>query len=222
MTASELRTRIWRGSELRRTRFHDEKGALALRRPADLSDCAFALATAILRKTVGVRLRRPWIALPAWRYVKPRLSRSTAVFEWGCGMSTIWYGRHCGEVHAVEDDPEWHRVVSLRAGSASVYCAPDEDAYVDKIREFPRAHFDLIVIDGSHRYGCFQAAPAYLKPGGLLLIDNSDKDRTTQGDLWLIDRDLDRSESAYEVLRFTGWAPGNFFPQETTVVTCRR
>jgi SAM-dependent methyltransferase len=137
-------------------------------------------------------------------------------------MSTIWYGRHCGEVHAVEDDPEWHRVVSLRAGSASVYCAPDEDAYVDKIREFPRAHFDLIVIDGSHRYGCFQAAPAYLKPGGLLLIDNSDKDRTTQGDLWLIDRDLDRSESAYEVLRFTGWAPGNFFPQETTVVTCRR
>ena len=50
----------------------------------------------------------------------------------------------------------------------------------------------------------------------MLLIDNTDKDRTNQGDLYEIDRCLAK-QANYDVYRFTGWTHGNFFPQETTI-----
>jgi predicted O-methyltransferase YrrM len=130
-------------------------------------------------------------------------------------MSTLWYEHNCGEVHAVEDDPNWFKVISGRTKSARVYNLRDQD-YVNKIREFPVGYFDLISIDGSDRLACFEVAQEYLRPGGMLLVDNTDKDRPSKGDLYQIDRRL--AENAdYGVHRFTGWTHGNFFPQETTI-----
>lgn len=130
-------------------------------------------------------------------------------------MSTLWYERNCAEVHAVEDDAAWFEVISKRTRSARVYHLRDQD-YVNKIREFPLGYFDLISIDGSDRLACFEIAEKYLRPGGMLLVDNTDKDRPSKGDLYQIDCRLTES-TAYKVYRFTGWTHGNFFPQETTI-----
>jgi predicted O-methyltransferase YrrM len=130
-------------------------------------------------------------------------------------MSTLWYERNCGEVHAVEDDPDWFKVISGRTKSARVYNLRDQD-YVNKIREFPVGYFDLISIDGSDRLACFEVAQEYLRPGGMLLVDNTDKDRASKGDLYQIDCRLEEN-AQYKVYRFTGWTHGNFFPQETTI-----
>jgi hypothetical protein len=211
-----------RGSELRPTRFHDEKGTLAIRSLRDVGDCAYAFITAIVRKTVGWRAPVPWIALSALRHVKKSLSQDAAIFEWGCGMSTLWYDRNYREVHSVEDNPTWYQNMSSRTKSARVYFLENE-AYVKKFSSFPAGYFDLVVIDGSHRLRCFNEVMrdfSPIKAGGIIVIDNSDKDRTTYGDLWLIDQAL-AADNTLDVKRFTGWSPGNFFPQETTVVQRR-
>jgi hypothetical protein len=214
---SKLWTRIWRGSENRLTRFHDQKGNLPLRCISDIGDCIYAFATTGVRKLLGLRPAIPWIALPALRFIEKSLPRNAVVFEWGSGMSTIWYERHCAEVHAVEDDPAWYETISRRLQSAKIYLLNDED-YIAKISSFPEHYFDMVVIDGNHRYRCFAEVGKRLRPHGLLLIDNSDNDRTTHGDLWRIDQELEDGQGELEIKRFSGWAAGNFFPQETTVV----
>lgn len=115
----------------------------------------------------------------------------------------------------MEDDPDWFGIISRRTRNARVYYLKDQ-AYVNKIQDFPPGYFDLISIDGSQRLACFDMAEPYLKPGGMLLIDNTDKDRITRGDLYQIDSRL-ADHSKYRIHRFTGWTHGNFFSQETTV-----
>ncbi len=210
-----LAKKIWRGSDLRRSRFHDEKGNYALRSAQDVGDAAFGFLTTALRLSIGYRPVLPLIALNAFRFLKTRLDPNARVFEWSSGMSTLWFEDHCAEVHSVEDDLNWFNLISARARSAHLSYLRDQQ-YVNKIRDFPAEYFDLISIDGSERLACFHLADYYLKPGGMLLIDNTDKDRVNLGDLYEIDCSLAKVAN-YEVHRFTGWSHGNFFPQETTV-----
>jgi hypothetical protein len=203
------------GIPLRPSRFHTEKGQFALRGPRDAADAAGALLTAALRVCFGHRTSKPWIASNAFRYLRARLAPSARVFEWGSGMSTVWYDCNCAEVHTVESDAAWCHKVRAQTRRATVYHL-DGPAYVDKICEFPTGYFDLVSVDGARRFECCQAALKQLKTGGLLLVDNTDKDRTTRGDLFRTD-ELLLSTPGLGMLRFVGWPPGNFVPQETTV-----
>lgn len=200
---------------LRPSRFHTEKGQFAIRGARDAADAASAFLTAALRVSFGHLRPEPWIASNAFRYLRATLVPSARVFEWGAGMSTVWYDRNCAEVHAVENNAAWHREVEARTGRAKIYLL-EGSAYVAKIHEFPPEYFDLVSVDGFQRHECCRAALGHLKTGGLLLVDNTDKDRTTGGDLFRTD-ELLCSATGLGVLRFVGWAPGNFAPQETTV-----
>jgi hypothetical protein len=131
-------------------------------------------------------------------------------------MSTLWFERHAGEVLGVEDNAAWCEQVRVRAKKAKVFLLEGQP-YVDKIHEFPRGYFDLISIDGSHRLACLRLALEQASLGTILLVDNTDNDRTTRGDLYVVDGMLDELGPPWEVHRFPGWVPGNFFSSETTV-----
>ena len=103
--------------------------------------------------------------------------------------------------------------------SANMYRLSGDD-YVAKIRDFPMSYFDMIVIDGSSRMSCFQICKPYLAPGGLLVIDDTDKDSHTQGEIFQIDQLLEYSRD-YDVHRFPGWTRGCFFVKETTIAVLR-
>ncbi len=218
VTVRRLYVRLVAGLDpaLRRSRFHTQKGDFALRSPGDGRDCLVALATSLARKALGVRPALPWVTWPAIRFIARRLSGCSTVFEWGAGMSTLWFERRCGEVHSVEDDPVWVDRITRRARKANIYSLEGE-AYVRKICDFPAGYFDLISIDGSHRLACFRLAVERVKPGGMLLLDNTDNDRTTGGDLFVIDQELVRLGDAWEVRRFPGWCPCNLSAGETSV-----
>jgi hypothetical protein len=210
-----LLTKLLRGTDERRTRFHDAKGQLAVRSLQDGLDLAISAATCIARVLFDARLRVPWIALSALRFVQHRLRKDARVFEWGCGMSTLWYVQRCAEVHGVEDNLRWYEYLRERVPANTVHYVAGQQ-YVHAIDEYPAEYFDVVVIDGSSRLACFQRAPAHVKRGGLLVIDNSDADQKQQGDMYKIDQLLAAS-SEWDVHRFVGWAPSNFFAQETTV-----
>ena len=121
-----IATKIWRGSDLRRSRFHDEKGNYALRSARDLGDATYAFLTTVMRVTIGYRPVLPLIALNAFRFLKARLHPNARVFEWSSGMSTLWFEDHCAEVHSVEDDLNWFNLISARAQSAHLSYLRDQ------------------------------------------------------------------------------------------------
>lgn len=205
-------SKLIRADETRKTRLHTSNGRLCL----NLPDMAYALVTAVQRRFFGRLAELPWIALPAYRYLR-RHVQDQVIFEYSSGMSTLWFAKRCAEVHSVEDDPEWfERVSELVAGFPNVHLnlAHARQEYVHKIDAFPEAYFDLICIDGSHRVECFDAALPHLKPGSLLLVDNTDE----ASNLPIVAR-LTELFPAANIRRFAGYPPGNFHPTETII--CR-
>lgn len=46
----------------------------------------------------------------------------------------------------------------------------------------------MVSVDGSHRLACFREAVDHLGRGEVLVLDNTDDDRTTGGELYVIDQ----------------------------------
>lgn len=50
-------------------------------------------------------------------------------------------------------------------------------AYVDQLRAFPDAIFDVILVDGACRDACIVVAAEKVKPGGIVVVDSADEQR---------------------------------------------
>jgi predicted O-methyltransferase YrrM len=125
------------------------------------------------------------------------LAGRARVFEYGSGASTMWLGRRAGEVHSVEHDRGFYEFLSPQLASLAhvhlrlVEPQPrprprtpsrrrgqqglDFTAYVASIDAVPGA-FDLVVVDGRARVASARRALPRLAPGGLLVLDNANRD----------------------------------------------
>ncbi|QOY85092.1 O-methyltransferase [Paludibaculum fermentans] len=198
-----------------RRRIFDEKGQCGVQSVRGVTDAGFALGTAISRVVCSHLLVRPWITSDAFRFLKKQVRPGMRVFEWGSGMSTLWYDQQGFEVHAVEDNAQWADIVRKKLRRGSLYHLSGQD-YVQKIGAFEKDYFDIITVDGRHRLACYRQLLERRRPGLIAIIDNTDKDRHG-GDLLEVDRDLDKLPDA-RVFRFPGYAAGSFFAQETSIV----
>ncbi|HYM29915.1 MAG TPA: hypothetical protein VEU47_01360 [Candidatus Cybelea sp.] len=116
----------------------------------------------------------PWYTYPAIEYLKQLDFSDCDVFEFGSGNSTLFWGPRCRSLVSVEDDAVWYERVKPRLGANTTYLLEaDRDKYPEAIGRFGR-QFDVIVVDGSVRKRCGEAAVKHLKPGGLIVLDNSD------------------------------------------------
>jgi predicted O-methyltransferase YrrM len=127
------------------------------------------------------------------------------VFEWGSGGSTIFFARRAHSVVAVENDRAWAEKVRQACAErglqrATVHYVPGEPApggdpsdpqqfasasmthsgetfraYAETIASHPNESLDIVVVDGRARPACLRLAMPKLKPGGLLVLDNSDR-----------------------------------------------
>ena len=82
--------------------------------------------------------------------------------------------------------------------------------------------FDLIIVDGSYRSKCMASAIKLLKPGGIIYLDNSDKDYISGGDMRLAeDILLDFAQEKHAQFKyFTDFAPAEFFVNQGLIVIC--
>lgn len=151
-----------------------------------------------LLERVGYRLYElmhpdePWLSQDAIRFCASRLNSEMVGFEWGSGRSTAWFAKRLKHLYTIEHDKGWYLKVSegLRnSGITNVdyrFVPLDHDAsaptvpyyevtpaYVAVIKEFVDCFFDLVVVDGHYRQACVLASLSKLKPGGLLLLDNT-------------------------------------------------
>jgi SAM-dependent methyltransferase len=139
-----------------------------------------------------VHPEEPFMAPAAVRFLDTALPRDGVGLEWGSGRSTRWFARRLGRLVAVEHDPTWFAAVSGQLEQAALRNVdyrlvalehPSDEPtrplydpmprYVSFVDEFPDDHFDFIAVDGHYRQACVVQGKQKLKPGGLLLVDDT-------------------------------------------------
>lgn len=138
-----------------------------------------------LVRTLGrstVTLRLPWLPFRLIDELDSVVGPGTRVFEFGGGGSTLWFLDHGAVVVTVEHDRGWasdlQELVSHHGWT--LLERPNDgsfDAYVSAIDAFPDASLDVVVVDGRERVRCLLAAWPKVAPRGLLILDDSDRDR---------------------------------------------
>jgi hypothetical protein len=122
----------------------------------------------------------PWITYPAIDFLSGHDLGGLRVFEWGSGSSTEWWAGRAQEVVACEHDPAWHgRVAGSLPSNATVLLRDRGEDYAHEVlRHGP---FDIVVIDGRDRVECSRVAPDALSAAGVIVWDNSDRERYREG-----------------------------------------
>ena len=125
----------------------------------------------------------PWISYPCIAFLEPRVRSDMVVFEYGCGNSTLWWAQRVARVVSCEHDAAWYEKVKkeLPANVELVYAPLDDDTgYVGEAARHP-GMFDILVIDGRRRVACARNALSALKPSGIILWDNTERDEYREG-----------------------------------------
>lgn len=150
----------------------------------------------------------PWYTLPAIRFLEPRVRPHFRVFEFGAGNSTRWWAERVAEVRAVEHDSAWvERLRPLLNGCAVLEHRPVNSSFYPLPDGGP---YHIIVIDGRRRLECARNAVAALAPDGVIVWDNSERERYAAGL-----RHLD--DAGFARIDFWGVVPGNVKEVATSI-----
>ena len=123
----------------------------------------------------------PWFTYPAIEILAARIPEDACVFEWGAGASTRWFADRVATVRSCEHDAGWFATVtSSLPGNAHVALhVVDSDGYVEEVGG--GGPYDLVVVDGRRRNECAAAATAHLSERGVIVWDNSERERYQDG-----------------------------------------
>jgi hypothetical protein len=165
---------------------------------------------ASLALPASVRPTVPWLTFGAIDYLAALDLAGRRVFEYGSGASTRYWLRRGVDLVSVEHDPGWYGQVraALPPGAAVDFrLAPPEPAapgsfdpadpaayrsgspdcsrlafrsYAAQIDAFPDGAFDLVLVDGRARPSCLAHAIPKVRPGGMLILDNSERGYYTE------------------------------------------
>jgi precorrin-6B methylase 2 len=129
-----------------------------------------------------LKLELPWLPFRLIDELAVRVDDSSRVFEYGGGGSTLWFLDRGATVVTVEHHPGWASELRRRITSdrwTLVERSADDAfaAYVGAIEEHPDDSFDVVVVDGRERARCLTAALPKVRPGGLLVVDDVDRER---------------------------------------------
>lgn len=154
----------------------------------------------------------PWYTYPAIEYLRQLDFSDKTVFEYGSGNSTLFWGASAKQVVSAEEDERWYAALKPKLpGNCELVLETDLARYVDVIRQYPDG-FDVIVVDGAARgrtrLKCSHVAIECLRPGGLIILDNSD---------WLPESSRVLRESGLIQVDMTGFVPINGNTQTTSL-----
>lgn len=154
----------------------------------------------------------PFITYPAIEFLSRRVRPDMTVFEYGCGASTLWWAKRVKEVRSAEHNPDWFERIS-KAAPANVqvyFAALGEDNAYPSLALVPGFLFSVVVIDGRERVRCAKFALDVLRPEGVIVWDNTERNKYDEGFRLLAARGFRRVE-------FVGLSPGINERSETSI-----
>lgn len=161
----------------KRSRHHTVRGPM----PAS---AWLRLPAARLRARLGLVPERPWIVPASIGWLRRRIRPDWSILELGSGRSTAWFGKRCGRLVTLEDNEYWadrtrERIAELGLRNIEVRVLP-VDGFPAEVASLPDESFDLLVLDFLEapdvtRMDCLSPARDKVRPGGHLLLDDSDR-----------------------------------------------
>ncbi len=143
----------------------------------------------------------PWVTYPFTHFIEERLTKEFIIFEFGAGASTLWFSDKVHKVYSVENNLSWKESIQNKniPNVTIEYADKDTDAYTQHILNY-NFNFDLVLVDGRNRVKCIKESISKLSTGGVLVLDNSEREIYNEGIIFL-------KENGFKRLDFWGMAP---------------
>jgi len=154
----------------------------------------------------------PWVTYSFIDFIKARIKKEHAVFEFGSGNSTYFYARYAGKVISVEHDESWFKkiIAAKPENSEMIFCELKPDGDYCRMPLQLKQQFDLVIIDGRDRVNCCKQAINALTPTGIIVLDDSERDFYNEASMFL-------KQNGFKQLSFSGISPGLFYNKATSV-----
>jgi predicted O-methyltransferase YrrM len=154
----------------------------------------------------------PFMSYPAIEFLARRVQPDISVFEYGSGASTVWWASRVKNVISVEHDETWYRDVLQQIPSnvtLEFVALEPGGAYCRRAVEQGRT-FDVVILDGRDRVNCARSAIEALNPRGVIVWDDSERERYAEGQQTLRAR-------GFRKLEFIGIGPIEPVKKETSI-----
>jgi len=146
-----------------------------------------------VRSSSPLEVALPWWSLPAINFVDRKISRTSHVFEYGSGGSTLFLAQRFARLKSIEQDPEWtlkvsqqlddHKLTNVEILQSEINLSSKEEFECSEYLLRLNKNYDLIVVDGEDHFGpnstwssrtsCFKRAERFINKGGVILVDDS-------------------------------------------------
>lgn len=107
----------------------------------------------------------PWYTLGALEMLNSLQLNTMSVFEYGCGISSIWWKHKANKWEGIDSSEKWAKECSCK--------------YIIDQKEYVTAcmhnKYDIIIIDGIYRDECAEYALQSINKNGYIVIDNWDQ-----------------------------------------------
>ena len=177
----------------------------------------------------------PWFVFQSIDYLDKHVSPNMHVLEFGCGYSTIWWAQRISRLISIERSTYWIAEVKctlskhdmtnvelipfmgftgtteeeISSGCDGVQLASHIQQYAQAGQEMTGL-YDIVVVDDVFRNEVAAAAIVQLKPGGMLILDDSERERYKPTfDLF--------TRMGWSFASFYGATPYHFHEKQTTI-----
>jgi predicted O-methyltransferase YrrM len=124
----------------------------------------------------------PWMTYPAIEFLQENLREEHEVFEFGAGASTIFFSQRVRKVVTLETNKKWYEIIStmladLDIKNVELILMSDglKNSAYENFAKNRAEKFDFIIIDSLKRFECATISTTALKPGGIMLLDDSER-----------------------------------------------
>ncbi len=161
----------------------------------------------------------PWYTYPAIEYLSQFDYSEKLVFEYGCANSSLFWAARAKKVVSIEDNPTWYAKweKEFHEENLDVRWRDEGEIYENAIFENDES-YDVIVVDGKRRAECALAATKKLAPGGIIILDDSDRINTSQEYVRAVQY---LKEANLIQVDFYGFCPMNSYTKTTSVFLSR-
>lgn len=154
----------------------------------------------------------PWLNYGFFSFFSERLRNDLVLFEYGSGASTVYFSQKVKKVVSVEHDEQWYSKVSKSLPDNVSLVLQELDGnerYCRTIQQF-NDEFDIVMVDGRDRVNCIKQSVGKLSGRGVIVLDNSNRDRYKEIFLW-------DGLKNFRHITFTGILPGGYKLDATTI-----